>query len=210
MISLATLHRFTVIKGTYYELRFRVKNTVDWSDYSPTVSFIASDSPSEPKPLTLVSFSSTAIQIDFDLSTIDDGGIPLVSYGLELTDDIANGFTKVTSYNSGDSSHTLSVVNDFIEEGKIYTIRWYAENAKGEGVRSDEILVALMNAPVAPASLWKESALSSQSAITVEWDPVTPGLSPGGDILGYKLYVKNPTTSIEWLAFDGYNLGLAD
>jgi len=28
--------------------------------------------------------------------------------------------------------------------------------------------------------------------------------------LGYKLFIKNPTTSIEWLAFDGHNLGLAD
>lgn len=35
-------------------------------------------------------------------------------------------------------------------------------------------------------------------------------MSPGGDILGYKLYVKNHNTSEEWLAFDGYSLGLAD
>lgn len=99
--------------------------------------------------------------MDFDLSTIDDGGIPLSSYVLELTDDIANGFTQVASYSSGDSSHTITAATDLIEVGKIYTIRWFASNDKGEGIRSDEILVALMDAPIASASLWKESTLSS-------------------------------------------------
>jgi hypothetical protein len=36
------------------------------------------------------------------------------------------------------------------------------------------------------------------------------GVSPGGDILGYKLYLENPNTSEMELIFDGFSLGLAD
>jgi hypothetical protein len=136
--SLATLHQLTVVKGTYYELRFRVKNQVGWSDYSPVSYFTAADSPSEPNAPVLISFSSTEIALEFDPSTIDDGGLPLESYMLEITDDVTNGFTTVASY-LGESSYTLDAVTDSLAEGTIYTIRWYATNEKGDGIRSDEI-----------------------------------------------------------------------
>jgi hypothetical protein len=86
----------------------------------------------------LISFSSTDIALKFDLSTIDDGGLPLDSYVLEVSDDVTNGFTTVASY-LGESSHTLDSVTDSLVEGVVYTIRWYATNEKGEGIRSDEI-----------------------------------------------------------------------
>jgi len=76
------------VKGAYYELRFRVKNTVGWSGFSPTSSFIASEFPSEPSAPELVSFNSSAITLKFDPSKIDDGGVPLLSYVLEVN----NGF----------------------------------------------------------------------------------------------------------------------
>lgn len=67
-----------------------------------------------------------------------------------------------------------------------------------------------MDAPVAPTSLVKVENLSSQTVITVSWTAIPNGISPGGDILGYKLYVTNPNTSEHWLAFDGFSLGLED
>lgn len=87
-------------------------------------------------------------------------------------------------------------------------MRWFAVNAKGEGFRSDEIRVALVDQPAAPSSLTKISILSSQTAITVEWSAVTPGVSPGGDILGYILFVTDPNTSVTTTVFDGFSLGL--
>jgi hypothetical protein len=68
--NLATLWTINVQKGTYYELRFRVKNSVDWSQYSPIQSFIAADVPSQPLPLTLVSVDRTYITVQFDLETV--------------------------------------------------------------------------------------------------------------------------------------------
>ena len=37
---------------------------------------------------------------------------------------------------------------------------------------------------------------------------MTPGMSPGGDILGYILFVEDPNTSITTTVFDGHSLGL--
>jgi hypothetical protein len=66
----------------------------------------------------------------------------------------------VTSY-AGESTYTLEAVRDNLNEGTIYTIRWYATNDKGAGIRSDEILVALMDAPVATTDIVKIESLSS-------------------------------------------------
>lgn len=114
------------------------------------------------------------------------------------------------SYTDGSSSHVLTTEKDGLVEGKIYTLRWYAVNSKGASIPSDEILVALANSPQHPALVEKVTELSSPSSITVQWSEVNPGLSPAGDILGYKLRVKNPATSEEWIAFDGQLLGLPD
>lgn len=205
--NLATLWTFNLVKGTYYELRFRVKNSIGWSEFSPSQSFIAADYPSEPNAPTLTQVSKSEMTLEFDLQTIDNGGLPLTGFKLEGTDDVSLGFTIFASY-LGTASHTLTVASDSLVEGKIYTLRWFAQNAKGDGTRSDEILVALVDQPSAPALLWKHESLSSQTAITVEWQPVTAGVSPGGNILGYKLMVKNPNTSITETVFNGFELGL--
>jgi len=92
---------------------------------------------------------------------------------------------------------------DGLVEGKIYTLRWYAVNSKGPSARSDEIRVALADRLSAPLLIQKVSELSSASSITVRWSSVNPGLSPGGEILGYRLQVNNPETAESWIAFDG-------
>jgi hypothetical protein len=62
---------------------------------------------------------------------------------------------------SGESNFILDPVRDSLIEGTIYTIRWYATNDKGDGIRSDEIQVALMDTPAAPVTLMKVSSLST-------------------------------------------------
>jgi hypothetical protein len=91
--SLATLHRFDVVKGIYYEVRHRVKNMIGWSEFSPVSSFKAADVPSEPQAPILLSFSSTQISLEFNQMTIDDGGLPLSGYVLELSDSLDNPYT---------------------------------------------------------------------------------------------------------------------
>lgn len=60
-----------------------------------------------------------------------------------------------------------------------------------------------MDKPAAPDNLIKVASLSSQTSITVSWTPVSDGVSPGGDILGYKLIVTDPMTAEQWIANGG-------
>jgi hypothetical protein len=102
------------------------------------------------------------------------------------------------------------VTDDSLIEGGIYSLRWYATNAKGNGHVSDEIRVALVDIFPAPLTVTKLSSLSTETAITASWSSVTPGVSPGGNVLGYKLMIENPNTAETTVVFDGYALGLPE
>jgi hypothetical protein len=111
---------------------------------------------------------------------------------------------------SGSLSHTVSVAADSLVAGKIYTFRWYAINVFGDGERSDEITIALAANLAATNSIRKVMGLSSKTSISVEWDPVTPGVAPGGDIWGYVLQVKDILNGTVWEPFNGVKLGARD
>ena len=55
----------------------------------------------------------------------------------------------------------------------------------------------------APTGLHKVSSLSSKTVLTMQWSAVTGGVSPAGDIIGYKLQVEDANTGSTWIAFDG-------
>lgn len=42
----------------------------------------------------------------------------------------------------------------------------------------------------------------------MSWDSSVPGVSPGGDILGYQLIIRDPSTATKWIAFDGQAFGV--
>lgn len=132
--------------------------------------------------------------MQFDRSTIDNGGLTILSYYLEISEYLQNNYTTVVGYN-GQQTYNLTVVDGVIE-GRIYSVRWFATNLNGQGVRSEEVIVSLMDRPLAPTNIWKVVSLSSQTAITIAWTPVPQGVSPGGDILGYKLFIQNSYTGV--------------
>ena len=77
------------MKGTSYQLRYRVLNKLGWSDFSSTTSFVAADTPSQTKPVKILSISSSAIELGFDLFVVDNGGLPLTGYILQVKSDLA-------------------------------------------------------------------------------------------------------------------------
>lgn len=103
--------------------------------------------------------------------------------------------------------HSLSV-DDGIQEGSIYTFRWYAINSVGESQASKELTVAAIDDFPAPENLSKVVASSTLTSIYVQWDPVTEGVLPGGEILGYLLQVEDTNNGTTWTAFDGQAYGL--
>ena len=65
------------------------------------------------------------------------------------------------------------------------------------------LTVAAIDVFDAPATLTKDTALSSLTSVHLSWSAVTPGTSPGGEILGYRLVVYDINTGSSWTDFDG-------
>ena len=176
-----------LIRGRSYSFRFRVKNAIGWSDFSDVTSGVVAVPPAKLARPELMSVDDSSITIKLN-TNVDSGGSVVTQYILQRNEGTAgSAFTQVSTYPSGSLSHTVSIANDGLVAGKIYTFRWYAVNAFGSGEYSNELTVALSAYPVATAQIRKVMAISSKTSISLSWDPVTPGASPGGDILGYVL-----------------------
>ena len=107
----------------------------------------------------------------------------------------------------------MSPAVDGLLVGQVYRFRYRATNAVGgDGAASDPVSVAIADKPSAPALITKMMAFSSKTSLSVEWAKVVipAEQSPGGDVLGYVLYVTDPETGYTWQAFNGAELGLKD
>ncbi len=78
-------------KGTVYRLRYRVKNAIGWSDYSPVAYIQAATKPVAPDQPTYVSSTSTSVTLSIPPS-IDDQGSPIIKYKLFV--DAGNDFSS--------------------------------------------------------------------------------------------------------------------
>jgi hypothetical protein len=78
-------------KGTVYRLRYRVKNAIGWSDYSPLAYIQAASKPVAPDQPIYVSSSSTSVTLTIPPS-IDDQGSPIIKYKLFV--DSGNDFSS--------------------------------------------------------------------------------------------------------------------
>jgi len=110
-----------VTRGSLFRARYRVKNIIGWTDYSPISYIMAAVPPSQPAKPNIITASSTLIQIQIQPS-IDDGGSTITSYELYRDDGALGAFTKITSYDGLSSSFDLSLVTDpALVVGKIYS-----------------------------------------------------------------------------------------
>ncbi len=207
------LSKFTVsglIRGRQYSFRFRVKNSIGWSEFSDVTTGLVAVTPGKLAAPELIRVDDTEIELKLN-TNVDNGGSVVTQYILQRNAGVAGTtFTALSSYVSGTLSHTVSTLTpaDGLVAGKIYTFRWYAVNAFGSGEFSNELTVALAAKPAATAQIRKVMTLSSKSSISVEWDAVAGGTTPGGDILGYVLQVKDTLNGSVWTAFDGPSLGI--
>ena len=108
------MHYLSTVKGADYELRFRVMNMYGWSEFSPTAQFTAADLPSQPAVATVASVSSTSIGLEFDLLTVDDGGLPISAYTLEFSVYEANLYTPVPGF-SGQQTFSITTSDGLVE-----------------------------------------------------------------------------------------------
>lgn len=90
-MTLSYTYTRNVIKGEIYRARYRVRNLVGWSGYSPVGYLIAASVPDAPPAPQFVSASSNSISIIVPRA-IENGGSPVLSYELLIDDGLGGNF----------------------------------------------------------------------------------------------------------------------
>lgn len=143
-----------LVKGLFYRFKVRVRNKMEWSEWSPEVSIQAAVAPAKPLPPKLVSATATEINLQFFVPE-DNGGSALTNFELYINDgdDANEANTKVASYTNNALLHTLTAATDGIVTNKIYRLRFKAINSIGASQFSDTVRYAAVDAPAAPTGL---------------------------------------------------------
>jgi hypothetical protein len=96
--TLTTTYTITngIQRGLTYRARYRVRNAVGWSGYSPICYLLAAVKPSAPPAPIFVSADQTTITLQFERSA-DNGGSPITKYEL-WRDDGLNGPLGLEGY----------------------------------------------------------------------------------------------------------------
>jgi hypothetical protein len=149
-----------------------------------------------------VSSTDTELHAIFDLN-VDNGGAAINGYLLELYDDLLTAFVTVTNYDGVSNFYIFNDFTDSLITGQIMRIRISAINIIGTGTPSNELIVALTAVPNTPIAPTRIEVSSSKTAIGVDWTAVAGGTSPGGDIIGYRLYMATGSAGSFSLIYDG-------
>lgn len=83
--------------GKIYRLRYRVKNYIGWSTFSPNLYVLVASVPSQPASPELVSATDTTITLRLHES-LYNGGSVVIAYELWIEDQFGSGFAEDTSY----------------------------------------------------------------------------------------------------------------
>ena len=179
-------------KGLVYRVRYRARNAVGWSDFSPYGYLRAADVPSPPPQPSIVSTSAT--EITFTLyPTEERGGAEITGYELWIDDgELSETFTKIDSYDGTSQSFTLTTaLETTLVQGKVYRIKFLAKNEMGSSEFSDLISVALCDLPPQPQAITKNIELSTDTKLVIDWDFVSDTQLPGGLITNYRILMDS-------------------
>lgn len=143
--SLSTTYTTSdVSKGLTYRFRYRVRNAVGWSGYSPTGYIKAASKPQPPNAPTFVSATDT--QIDMSLcDTEEDGGDIVTQHNLYI--DKGSGFADVGNYDGSSHSYTATKLAHTLTSGQTYSFYYTAVNSMGESDPSPQVTFGLANLP---------------------------------------------------------------
>jgi hypothetical protein len=148
-----------------------VKNDKGWSEFSPITTFTAADVPSRLPVPKFVGATASGVTVTLNSALTEDGGMPILGYILETNDGTSgSAFTAVPGYSASltyPDSYTITVATDGLVAGRIYSIRWYAYNAIGNGLASEKVLAAVVDDFMAPDGLEKDQVNSSKTRISM-------------------------------------------
>ena len=212
-------------KGQTYYFRFRAKNQYGWGQYSSISYITASEAPAQPDApeasIQVAADDSIEIHLSFD-QDIDNMGSTITGYTLMwaiVLEPVDSDFIPVTDYTDDSDSFVLPSGTFTITEGNIYHFKYAAENGISIGEYSSITSIAAAREVPSPTGLARNNDLSSGTQITLLWSAVTSteiGVTPaiaaleGYEVLGYRLYVLDSSTSQYVKIFDGEEEGTPD
>lgn len=137
---------------------------------------------------------------------IENGGTPITDYYLEINAGGLNNdaYHELSTYISGQQSHTLDLTLDSLTYGSIYKLRYRVRNSEGFGEYSDATLVALNSLPGSPPAPLRVESGSSETSIAISWEDMSPDPElDGNQIVGYRVYAAKEQSNIYNLVYDG-------
>lgn len=192
-------------QGLVYRFRYRVRNSLGWSAYSPSASLLVAGVPGRPDRPVVDGTSATAFSLRFS-EVVDNGGSPVLSYVLYLRDETSQDYRLATTYDGASMAHVLDIVDDALAAGAVHYFKYQALNGVGASEPSEEASAALAPLPAAPSlAPWLDYSASSLESLLVRWAPgdSVPQSPAAIAVSGYRLYVDGGNDGSYQLVHDG-------
>lgn len=154
--------RSGILQGQIYRLRYRVKNAIGWSEYSPIAYALAASAPKAPLEPTFKSSTTSSATVGISRSE-DNGGSPITEYRLyrDEGNNFDSEFVLVPEFDG--SSETFELTT--LETGKVYRLRTTAVNSVGESAHSQELIFGVGKQAPQPQSLVRSNIFSSSDSL---------------------------------------------
>ncbi len=205
-LSTSYLLRRPGMRGLIVRARYRARNAVGWSSYSPISYTRAASRPRAPTaPPRVAGATSTSISLVLTRSE-DNGGSPIVRHELWIDDGALGAYRQVTSYDGSSLEFTILLsLEQYLLPGLVYRVRFLAVNDVGASDFSGSTAVALASLPAAADVPVRLAALSTESKVVLQWTPPSSTDSPGGEITGYVLEMDDGLLGDFEVIYDGDN-----
>lgn len=173
-----------IVKGREYRLRYRVRNAIGYSGYSPIAIVLAASPPSVPPKPVFNGFATNTLNLNI-LSPQDNGGSPILSYKLYRDTGLSfsSSFSLIATLKPDSRSYFATAGADGYVVGLTYRFKVVAENVVGASEPSDEAYIAFGDVPPQPDPISAAGAYTSRQSIHVAWSAVVSPLPVSGYVL---------------------------
>lgn len=186
-LSLEFLVNTGIVKGEDYTFQYRAINKVGAGPWSAVTTVKAAGKPTAPAKPKLIACSATSVTLEFNQTSVDNGGSKILSYKLlRDTGDAPSSaitITTVTAYDGQASQYQVTGLSS----GVTYRFQYYATNVYGDSPGSAIISATASRLPDAPGTPTIDWTLSSRTSLFVLWVASSTGILPESPILGYQL-----------------------
>ena len=178
-IPAATSYTFAGLAAdTSYDFAIKAINAVGGTGPASNILTVSTAaSLSVPGAPTIITTPTTGTTVTITWSTPPDNGSAITGYKAFIAE---HGDALVEAGTTDDATHTFTFTG--LTDGVVYDVAVAATNAVGDGPPSPIVVVRPHSTPNPPVLI---GVGATTTAITVRWDPPSPGGSP---ITAYKLY----------------------